>query len=234
MQSVRSTPTALVIAAVLALGLLPSRPGAQAQAASRRCERATDPADLPLLSFVLDVDGFRSALEPMPGGYAVFGLTFDPNGSANLPKVVQTTYNDSVAKAIVTAIYAVIKDQPATHPWTAQLRVESGRGAPRIELLRSERCHAEQTGSLAEIDGWLNERVQQGRRLTSWTLTAQVQVDSAGRASDVRVLGPPPFPYIQGIDGAVTRLVTFRAATFDGRPVMRTDTVTFGPTGTDR
>ncbi len=231
MQFVRTTPTALVIAAVLSIGL----PGtavsrAHAQGTGRRCVRADTPPDLPQIPFVIDIDSFRAALGRLPAGIGVFGLVFDPNGAANMPTVVQTTYSDTVAKSIVTAIYATIKDQPASRPWTAQIRVESGRGSPKVDLLRSERCHVEQTGSLTEIDAWLNQRVQQGRGLGTWTLTALVAVDSAGHATDVRVLGPPPFPYIQGIDGAVLKMVSFRAATFDGRPLTRTDTVSFGPT----
>ena len=232
MQSVRFAAVALVTAVAMSIAmphLLHSQSSAPnvAQNATRRCVRSELPAELPPLPFVIDEQGFKLAAGKLPNGSAMFGLGFDANGAPLEPTVIQSTFSDSIARSLLTAIASTLKDQPSSRPWSAQLRVTSSRGVS-IEIQRSERCHVEQTGALSELDNWLNARVQQGRRLTNWSLVAQVTVDSLGHVGSARVLGPPPFPYIQGIDAAVAQLVTFKPATFEGKPYARTDTVTIG------
>ncbi|MEP6690227.1 MAG: hypothetical protein ABJD07_03665 [Gemmatimonadaceae bacterium] len=229
MQSVRVTSAALVAAAFLSHCLVKSTAaqGAVAPPTGRRCARLAEPEPLPRLSFVIDVDGLRKSLGPVGDGVAFFSVAFEPSGYPKPPVLAQSTFSDTLDNPLTLAVASALRDQPNGKPWSALLRLTGGNPL-RIELQRSLECHAEQSGSLGAFDAWLNERVVGGRRLTEWMLFAEVRVDTLGAPMEAKVLGPAPYPDMTGIHAALARLVTFSPPTFDGRPVVRTDTVAFG------
>ncbi|MEP6691652.1 MAG: hypothetical protein ABJD07_10870 [Gemmatimonadaceae bacterium] len=215
--------------AVVVMAAASRRAGAQikiAEPPGRRCVPVETPAQFPALVHVIDLPGLRNSVGKLPAGSAIFAASFNTSGFAELPVAVSSSFTADLTESMATALMNAMRDQPAG-AWTLLVRIESA--APlRIEIDRSTYCHAALADGVPEIDAWLNARVVGAKRLNAWQLTVEVQLDSVGHAISAKVLGPPPYPSLDGIDAAVARNTIFYAPWQDGRYVARVDTLTFG------
>ncbi len=227
MRSVRRTLAAPLLAGfIAALSWRTIAAQGKAPPPGRRCARVSEPAEMPPLDYLVDVPTLRAAVPRFDDGVAFFSIAFEKNGYPRDPILAQSTYPDSLRETLTLAVRATLRDQPNGNGFTLLLRVADGKPL-QLELLHSLECHAEQSGSLDEIHAWLVER-NAGRKIQDWLMFAEVRVDSGGRALDAKVLGPPSFQNIPGIDSAVMKHVSFIPPRYDGQAIARVDTVSFG------
>ena len=198
----------------------------------RRCRTAADPAQLPVVAQLIDVDRFQAeaarvwAAEGRPDGRAVFSIRHDVDGAQVRRAVVQSTLPPALTDTLRKLLFAYRRETaPARAEWGVRLRVDAGE-TPALTVARGQECtprprdyEYRTAGSMFDVRQETGTGVANAAPTDPDVVWVRVRLDAGGQVTDARVENSARRgTWDQRVLNYV-RTMEFTPATQDGEPV---------------
>lgn len=139
---VAATPAAVPVAAPAALNVA-SQPAANAVAVGASCSAASAPATLPSASAVVDsavVGTLLASATPIPSGFEVVQLRFDPGGELAGMNVAQSDLPEASQRELAAVIGTNLKVHDGKEPPSIFLRIDSTANGLHYSVILPPGC----------------------------------------------------------------------------------------------